>query len=110
MALEELACDFAEFEWPWYMPSVDAYRALVESSGLHDAHVWGENADRYFLDEEAMIGWVDQPSLVPFLAHVVVQNKDAFRDYVVTRMIEETKQANGTCFETFRRINVSATR
>jgi trans-aconitate methyltransferase len=110
MALEELACDFAEFEWPWYMPSIDEYRALVESSGLHDAHVWGENADRYFPDEEAMIGWVDQPSLVPFLARVAVQNKDPFRDYVVTRMIEETKQDDGRCFETFRRINVSATK
>ena len=110
MALEGFVCDFAEFEWPWYMPSIDEYREVIESSALREGQVWGENADRYFPNEEAMIGWVDQPSLVPFLAHVAVQDKDAFRDYVVTRMIEETKQDNGTCFETFRRINVSATR
>lgn len=31
-----------------------------------------------------------------------------FRDYVVQRMIEETLQDDGTCFETFRRINLTA--
>ena len=90
------------------MPSVDEYLALVKTSGLHDAQVWGENADRYFSDEEAMIQWIDQPSLVPFLAHVPAQDKDAFHTFVVRRMIEETKQGDGKCFETFRRINVSA--
>lgn len=110
MALDDFAAHFAEFEWPWYMPPVDEYRALVESSGLHNTRVWGENADRYFPDEEAMIRWVDQPSLVPFLAHVPIQDKDLFREFVVGRMIKETKQDNGRCFETFRRINVSATK
>lgn len=108
MALEEFATHFAKFEWPWYMPPVDEYLALVETSGLHDVRVWEENADRYFPDEATMIRWVDQPSLVPFLAHVPAQDKDAFRTFVVRRMIEETKQDDGRCFETFRRINISA--
>jgi hypothetical protein len=43
-----------------------------------------------------------------FLSHVHDREKDAFRDFVVHRMIEETKQEDGRCFETFRRINVSA--
>ena len=110
MSRPEFTSYFAEFEWPWYMPSVEEYRALVEHCELHDARVWGENADRYFPDEEMMIGWIDQPSLVPFLVHVPTADKDAFRTFVVRRMIEETKQYDGRCFETFRRINLSATK
>jgi hypothetical protein len=34
--------------------------------------------------------------------------KKLFRDAVVERMIEKTKQRDGTYFETFRRINVYA--
>jgi hypothetical protein len=36
--------------------------------------------------------------------------RGAFRDYVVRRMVERTLQPDGTCFETFRRINLSAER
>ncbi len=68
MVREEFRCFFSAFEWPWYMPPVDEYRVLAESSGLHDVRVWGENADRFFTEADAMIGWIDQPSLVPFLA------------------------------------------
>lgn len=108
MAMDGFAAHFASFEWPWYMPAVDDYLALVKNSGLREARVWGENADRYFPDQETMIQWIDQPSLVPLLAYVPAQDKDAFRAFVVERMIEETKQDDGRCFETFRRINVSA--
>ena len=110
MSLGRFAAYFSEVEWPWYMPRLNEYQALVEASGLRNARVWGENADRYFPDEEAMIRWIDQPSLVPFLIHVSDRDKDAFREFVVGRMIEETKQDDGRCFETFRRINVSATK
>ena len=108
MAQEEFCSFFAGFEWPWYMPSVDEYQPLAESSGLRDVRVWGENADRYFPDAEAMIRWIDQPSLVPFLVHVADGAKESFRGFVVRRMIDETKQEDGRCFETFRRINLSA--
>ncbi len=106
----EFSVHFARFEWPWYMPSVDEYSRLVASSGLRDVRVWGENADRYFPDAEAMIRWIDQPSLVPFLALVADPAKPSFRDYVVGRMIDRTRQTDGRCFETFRRINLSATK
>jgi trans-aconitate methyltransferase len=89
---------------------MEEYRALVEGSAFQDARVWGENADRFFPDEEAMIRWIDQPSIVPFLTQVAEQDKDAFRAFVVERMIAETKQDDGRCFETFRRINVSASK
>jgi len=108
MAQPEYRSFFTGLDWPWYMPPVDEYQTLAESSGLHDVRVWGENADRYFPDEETMTRWIDQPSLVPFLVHVPDAAKEPFRSFVVKRMIEETKQEDGRCFETFRRINVSA--
>ncbi|MFH0939655.1 MAG: methyltransferase domain-containing protein [Planctomycetota bacterium] len=83
MAQEEFRSFFVGFEWPWYMPRVDEYQSLAEASQLRDVRVWGENADRYFPDENAMIGWVDQPSLVPFLVHVADRAKEAFRSFVV---------------------------
>jgi len=110
MARDEYRSFFAEFDWPWYMPSVDEYEALAKSSGLHDARLWDELADRYFQDAETMIKWVDQPTLVPFFPPIPDPVKSSFRDFVVNSMLEETKQADGRCFETFRRINVSATK
>lgn len=108
IAHERYMVYFTDFEWPWYMPSVDEYITLCESSGLLKVNVWGENADRYFPDKEIMIKWVDQPSLVPFLPYLAEEERASFRDYVVGRMVEETLQGDGTCFETFRRINLVA--
>jgi len=108
MALEPFTIGFDGFEWPWYMPSVEDYSRLVESSALPNAHVWGENKDRFFPSVDAMIAWVDQPSIVPFLRCLPQQLQAPFRNFVVSRMVQQTRQQNGTCFETFRRINVSA--
>lgn len=108
MVRQEFRELFVGFEWPWYMPPLNEYHVLAESSGLQNVQVWGENADRHFPDEQAMIRWIDQPSIVPFLAHVDEKTKGVFREFVVRRMIEKTKQEDGRCFETFRRINVSA--
>jgi trans-aconitate methyltransferase len=108
MSLNEFAADFAGMEWPWYMPAVDDYSALVRSSGLRHVQVWGENADRFFPNVETMVKWLDQPSLVPFLACVHEDRRHSFREWVVARMIAETRREDGRCFETFRRINVSA--
>lgn len=108
MEKEEFNRFFSDFSWPWYMPTIDEYTQLVNQSELKAAKVWGENADRYFPDTETMIGWVDQPSLVPFLACVPESYKADFREYVVSEMIRETKQSDGKCFETFRRMNLFA--
>jgi trans-aconitate 2-methyltransferase len=108
MAREGFLGYFKEFVWPWYMPSVEEYRLLSQNSELKDVKVWGENADRFFPDTEALIGWIDQPSLVPFLVCVAEKDKAVFTQYVVEEMIAETKQEDGRCFETFRRINLSA--
>ncbi|WP_306535663.1 class I SAM-dependent methyltransferase [Geobacter sp.] len=99
---------FQNFEWPWYMPSVMEYTSTVGRIGLKNIRVRGENADRYFPDTQAMVNWVDQPSLVPFLAMIADADKEEFRDIVISRMIEETMQEDGRCFEIFRRIDVIA--
>lgn len=106
--LPEFAPLFTRFEWPWYMPPVDDYARLVDSIGLSHSRVWEENADRYFPDAETMTRWLDQPALVPFLAAIPTEKRAPFRSFVVGRMTEETRQADGTHFETFRRVNVSA--
>ena len=110
MASAELAASFSSYEWPFYMPALADYQALIRESGWCNVRVWGENADRHFPDVKAMVRWLDQPCLVPFLPSVPAEGRAAFRDLVVRRMREETEQSDGRCFETFRRINVSATK
>ena len=99
---------FREFDWPWYMPTCQKYRALLDAVPFTETEVWCTNADRYFESSSAMTRWIDQPSLVPFLGWIDESDRQCFRDTVVNRMIDETQQDDGTCFETFRRINVWA--
>ncbi len=99
---------FENFVWPWYMPDMQEYELLIKKSPFAEATVWGENADRYFPNIEEIIKWVDQPSIVPFIECIPENDKKAFRDTVVEKLIQETIQENGTCFETFRRINLKA--
>jgi len=99
---------FTGFEWPWYMPVPETYETIVRRLPFREIRVWGEIADRYFADIDAMVKWIDQPSIVPFLEYLPGPEKQNFRNYVVDRMIESTLQKDGTCFETFRRINVQA--
>ena len=106
--MDEFSSYFKRFSWPWYMPSIDEYSQLVKKSELKDEKVWGENADRFFPDTETLIGWIDQPSIVPFLSCVSDTRKVDFRSFVIEKMIEETRQDGGRCFETFRRINLFA--
>jgi trans-aconitate methyltransferase len=99
---------FEKFEWPWYMPTLNEYKNLVSKTHFREVTVWEENADRCFPNPEAMIKWIEHPSIVPFLKHVTTEDKDSFRNFVVDRMVLETQQEDGKCFETFRRINLSA--
>ncbi|MCF8383520.1 MAG: hypothetical protein K9G39_08025 [Chlorobium sp.] len=49
-------------------------------------------------------------SVVPLLPNLPEEKRSEFRDVVVQCMIGETLQPDGRCFETFRRINLSATK
>ena len=106
--LPQFARYFSGFEWPWYMPSIEEYEQLVQRIPFSQSRVGGENADRHFADRETMIKWIDQPSLVPFMQLVADEHKEEFRQLVIERMIEKTRQIGGRCFETFRRINLLA--
>lgn len=108
IVFEEYKEYFSGFQWPWYMPSVDEYENILKDFAFSELNVWEENADRFFPDKEAVIGWVDQPNIVPFLENIPEDKKELFREIVIEQMIKETLQENGRCFETFRRINVSA--
>lgn len=108
MKEQRFASYFEKFVWPWYMPPLTEYEELASASGLAAVKVWGENLDRNFPDVDALVGWIDQPSIVPFLHTIPDEStKKEFRDELVERMIAKTKQADGTCFETFRRINIT---
>ncbi|WP_029914722.1 class I SAM-dependent methyltransferase [Pelobacter seleniigenes] len=110
IALPAFAKYFSSFVWPWYMPDIEDYRTLAARVPFAQLEVWGENADRYFPDAEALIRWIDQPSLVPFIKCVAEPDRAEFRSTVVNAMLQETVQPNGTYFETFRRINLRAGR
>lgn len=108
MNLKEYSREFKDFSWPWYMPAVDDYKLFIKKMGFKDVKVWGENADRYFDDQKQMIRWIEQPAIVPFLTHLSENKHKRFKEIVVDNMIKRTKEEDGKCFETFRRINVLA--
>nr|BAF45189.1 Trans-aconitate 2-methyltransferase [uncultured bacterium] len=102
---------FKAFVWPWYMPKINEYKELLNSFKIQSLEVWEENSDRYFPDKDTIINWVDQPSIAPFLKYINDKElKPEFRNTVVKKVVERTLQSNGTCFETFRRINVRFTK
>ena len=106
MTQDQYPTYFEGFGWPWFMPSVEEYESILADSPFRHVSVWGENADRSFPSAEALVGWIDQPSLVPFLKQIGGSDKSGFRDAVVERMLQQTAQDDGTYLETFRRINV----
>jgi trans-aconitate methyltransferase len=109
IAREQYARLFQGFQWPYFMPRVEAYREQAGTAPFGRCEIWGENADRYFPDEAALVRWIDQPAIVPFLAFVAGhEQRAAFRGEVVERTLALTKQDDGRCFETFRRINLLA--
>jgi len=99
---------FKDFEFPWYMPSKKQYEELVQATGFSKFIITEVNKDRYFKNADEMIRWIDQPCIVPFIKCLPDRLKDTFRKEVIEEMVCRTQQADGTCFETFRRLNVYA--
>lgn len=111
MAKQLFAAYFEDFDWPWYMPKLDDYEKLVNQSEFRDKKVWGEITDGYFDSVDEMVGWIDQPCLIPFLGCIDnSEHKNQFRDIVIQQMVKRTKQDDGRCVETGRRVNVLAHR
>ncbi len=99
---------FSSFEWPWYMPGKMEYKQKMADIGFSRYSVTEINKDRFFADADEMIKWIDQPSIVPFMRAIPSDKQAEFRNGVIEAMLEKTLQPDGTCFETFRRIHVSA--
>ena len=108
MADESFSGYFSQFEWPWYMPTIADYDALVSRSSFSEARVWGEIRDVFFENAEEMIGWLDQPALVPFLKVFDGADAERFRSAVIEQMLDRTMYPSGKCFETGRRVNIFA--
>ena len=99
---------FSDFEWPWFMPTKIQYEELISSIGFTAITVEEINKDKYFSSSDAIINWIDQPSIVPFLEQVPHELKTSIRDEIIKEMLNRTQQQDGTYFETFRRIKVYA--
>lgn len=110
MATPPFAGALAGFRWPWYFPSLAEYEGLLGASPFGEWRAWTENRDRAFPTAEAIVGWIDNPSLIPFLQALPGDLRKRFRDGVVEAILARTRQPDGTCFEQFRRMNVCARR
>jgi trans-aconitate methyltransferase len=100
---------FKGFAWPWRMPSAEEYIALLSGAGYKNIEVYIENADHIFDDEKAMIDWIDEPCIVPFLAFIKdAADRSDFRQSVIETMKSKARDKNGSYIEIFRRINISA--
>jgi len=104
----EFKDDFSSFEWPWYMPGAEEYGDLLVRSGFMGIRAWIENADRNFPDEESYVGWINQPSLVPFVSFLPEDKASLFAKRVIKEAKTIAEQEGGTYFEYFRRLNVYA--
>ena len=108
MALPRFAACFADFTWPWHLPSVTDYKLLLRQAGFKRARVWAEKTQSEFDDTGELIQWIDQPCLLPFLGRVPEEGRPLFRKLVIASMIRAAGQPDGRCIETFRCLNVLA--
>lgn len=99
---------FEDFEMPWFMPAKSHYEELIAPIGYSAFTISEVNRDRYFPTSEDLIKWIDQPCIVPFIERIPDIVKDKFRQEVIDAMLKRTQQPDGTCFETFRRLQVYA--
>ena len=90
------------------MPKRAEYEKIIAAAGFSAYHITEVNRDRFFENADEMIKWIDQPSIVPFISALPNGMKGKFREDVIRDMLKRTRQADGTCFETFRRIHVKA--
>lgn len=99
---------FKNFEFPWFFPSKKQYEEMLSKIGYSDFAITEVNRDKFFEASDDMVKWIDWPCIVPFLEYLPDIIKVAFRKTVIEQMMEKTRQPDGTCFETFRRLQVYA--
>jgi trans-aconitate 2-methyltransferase len=100
---------FEDFKWPWYFPKKEDYEKLLKNTMFNEFDVWVENKDKLFESKEEIIGWIDQPCLVPFLLQIKNANlKKEFREIVIENCLKNMKTLDDKYLEKFERINVKA--
>jgi trans-aconitate 2-methyltransferase len=108
MKLPKFTKYFQDFIWPWYMPKKSEYTHIIAKKGFKNYRIWLEKVEQYFQDEQSLAGWIQQPSIVPFVSILPEKLKNHFKDLVTEKMLQETKTTDGKYIEIFRRINVYA--
>jgi trans-aconitate methyltransferase len=98
----------AAFRWPWFFPGLPDYEALLAASPLAEWRAWIEPKAARFPTAEAIVGWIDNPCLIPFVQALPPGLRQPFRDAVVAGMLARTRQPDGSFQEPFRRMNVWA--
>lgn len=99
---------FSDFAWPWNMPAASEFEHAVKSAGFTGAAVRTVDRSHVFADRDALIAWIDQPSIVPFLAYLPPELRQSFRENVINRTTAATLQPDGTYLESFWRLQVEA--
>jgi trans-aconitate methyltransferase len=103
------AAYFDGFTWPWHMPTERATAERLRTLPFARSRVWAERIDHRFDTADAMVRWLDQPCLAPFVPRIDSELlQRLFRNAVVERMLARTRRADGRFVETFVRINVFA--
>jgi trans-aconitate 2-methyltransferase len=110
MATPPFSKALAGFVWPWFFPTLSAYDDLLRASSFAEWRTWMEQREQRFPGADAIVGWIDNPCLIPFVQALPAELRKSFRDAVVASMLARTRQTDGTYLEPFRRINVWARR
>jgi len=110
MATPPFPAAYAGFRWPWYFPTLSAYEEVLRTSRFAEWRAWMEHRDQRFPNPDAIVGWIDNPCLIPFVQALPAELRKPFRDAVVEAMLARTRQPDGTHLEPFRRLNVWARR
>lgn len=78
---------FAGFEFPWFMPSPDVYRPIVEASGLEIVRLDLVPRDVVHEGHAGLAGWI-RTTWMPYTDRVPADRRGAWIDEVVTRYAE----------------------
>jgi len=99
---------FSGFRWPWFFPTLPAYEELLRESPFTEWRAKTQLRSQRFPSADAIVGWIDNPCLIPFVQALPSKLRKSFRDAVVEEILTYTRQSDGTYLEPFRRINVRA--
>ena len=100
---------FSGYQWPWYLPNVLEYENLLANAHFNIHSVSLDTDKRLFSDTDAIVRWIEQPCLVPFLDFIQDErDKKDFHDVVVNEILRRTKKGDGTHLEIFKLLNVTA--